>query len=199
MEIPTVINTQKALFSKIEFVDYDVLVPFVCLKCGRCCKTYMPHIPEKDMPALARFLRWSMEDMFNSYSARFRENISSHRKPCIFLNEDNLCRLYNNPLWPPVCRLYPFSFGGSDKSCPGYQDHHRFIVILTTIDVPCQIYDSSFCPNLSLRRIPSHKWHEIIDIFLNGRPSSEMEHKFIAWNRWRVIRSRLLWGYAASL
>ncbi|MEN6317951.1 MAG: YkgJ family cysteine cluster protein [Syntrophaceae bacterium] len=199
MEISTVINTTKELFSKIEFADYDVLIPFICLKSGRCCKTYMPHIPEKDMPTLALYLHWPMEDMFNSYSVRFRENISSHRKPCIFLNEDNLCRLYNHPLRPPVCRSYPFSYEGSDESCPGYQEHHRLIVILTTIDVPCQIYDSSFCPNLSLRRIPSHKWREIIDFLWDSKLSSELEHKFIAWNHWRVIRSRLLWEYAASL
>jgi Fe-S-cluster containining protein len=151
------------------------------------------------MPEIARYLRWPMEDMFNSYSVRFRENISSHRKPCIFLNENNLCRLYNHPMRPPVCRSYPFSYEGSDESCPGYQEHHRLIVILTTIDIPCQIYDSSFCPNFNLRRIPSHKWHEIIDILRSEKLSSDMKHKFITWNRWRVIRSRLLWEYAASL
>jgi Fe-S-cluster containining protein len=198
MEIPTVINTKKDLFSKIEFPDYDVLVPFICLKTGRCCKTYMPHVPEKDMQSFAHFLHWSMEDMFDSYSTCFRKSISSHREPCIFLNKDNRCRIYDHPLRPTVCTLYPFSYGGSDESCPGYQEHHRLIIILTTIEIPCQIYDSSFCPNPSLRRIPSHKWHEIIDILRNGRMSSEMEHTFIAWNHWRATRSRLSWEHAAS-
>lgn len=183
MEIHTVINTKKELFSKIEFPNYDVLVPFICLKTGRCCKTYMPHVSEKDVLAIAHFLHWSVEDTFNSYSACFRKCVSSHPEPCIFLNKDNLCRIYDHPLRPPVCKLYPFSYESSDESCPGYKEHHRLVIVLTTIDTPSQIYDSSFCPSLSLRRIPSHKWDEIIDIFRSGKPSPELEHKFVAWNR----------------
>src|SRR5512137_2451002 len=98
MDIPTLINTEKELFSKIEFSEYDVLVPFICLKTGRCCKTYMPHVPEMDVLAIARFLHWSEEDTFSRYSACFRKCIASHPEPCIFLNKNNLCRIYNHPL-----------------------------------------------------------------------------------------------------
>ena len=182
MDIPTLINTEKELFSKIEFSDYDVLVPFICLRSGRCCRTYMPHVPEKDVLAIARFLHWSEEATFSRYSACFRKCVASHAEPCIFLSRDNLCRIYNHPLRPSVCKLYPFSYESSDVTCPGYREHHRLIAVLTAFDTPSQIYDSSFYPNLSLRPVPLYKWEDIIDIFRSGKPSPELEHKFIAWN-----------------
>ena len=182
MDIPTLINTERELFSKIEFSEYDVLVPFICLKNGRCCKTYMPHVPEMDVLAIARFLHWSEEDTFSRYSACFRKCIASHAEPCIFLNENNLCRIYDHPLRPPVCKLYPFSYESSDVRCPGYQEHRRLVAVLTAFGTPYQIYDSSFCPDLSLRPLPFYKWKDVIDIFRSCNPSPELEHKFIAWN-----------------
>lgn len=198
MDIPTLIDTDMELFSKIEFSDYDVLVPFICLKTGRCCKTYMPHIPEKDMLAIARFLRWSEEDTFSRYNACFRKCLASHPEPCIFLNKNSLCQIYNHPLRPSVCMLYPFSYRSSDESCPGYKEHQRLIAILTAFDAPSRIYDSSFCPNLSLRPIPSYKWKDIIDIFRSGKPSPESEHKFIAWNRRKTPYLQTSWVHAAT-
>jgi hypothetical protein len=50
------IEKNKYLFSKIELADYDIVVPFVCRRDGSCCRTYMSHIPEKDLIEFADYL-----------------------------------------------------------------------------------------------------------------------------------------------
>ena len=178
----SVINQKKGLFSKIEGAAYDILVPFVCLKTGRRCKSYMPGIPERNLMEIAHDLHQDEGELFGAYMSCFRKSITSHPEPCIFLDEKNLCRIYEHPLRPDVCRLYPFSFSGADGNCPGYQEHKRFLTILSHHSSPCQIYDASFCPNLEVRRIPDQAWPEILNNFQAGKPFAEMEKKFIEWN-----------------
>jgi Fe-S-cluster containining protein len=179
--LPT-INPQKDLFSKIEAVAYDILVPFVCVKTGGCCSIYMPLIPERHLMQIAHDLHQDEGELFDAYMSRFRKNMTSHPEPCIFLDQHNLCRIYEHPLRPDVCRLYPFSYEGGAEKCPSYQEHKRLLKILFQHCPLCQIYDASFCPNLDVRRIPDQDWPEILEIFRAGRPFAEMERKFIEWN-----------------
>ncbi len=178
----SVINQEKGLFSKIEGAEYDILVPFVCLKTGRRCKSYMPGIPERNIMEIAHDLHQDEGDLFAAYMSCFRKSMTSHPEPCIFLDKNNLCRIYEHPLRPAVCRLYPFSFGGADKICPGYREHFRLVELLIGRESPCQIYDASFCPNLNLRRIPDQDWPEILETFQASGPSADLEKKFIEWN-----------------
>jgi Fe-S-cluster containining protein len=182
LNITDVIDMGNGLFSKIEGNTYDILVPFVCLKTGGCCSAYMPMMLEKDLMQLAHDLHEDEGELFGAYMSCFRKSISSHPEPCIFLDQNNLCRIYKHPLRPAVCRLYPFSYGGGGEKCPSYREHKRFMTILSHHSPPCQIYDASFCPNLDLRRIPDQDWPEILEIFRAGRPFAEMEKKFIEWN-----------------
>lgn len=182
LEIKDVTDAGKSLFTKIEGVQYDILVPFVCLKTGRRCKSYMPGIPEKNLMILARDLHREEADLFREYSLCYRKSMTSHPVSCIFQSENNLCLIYNHPLRPDVCRLYPFSYGGADETCPGYQEHRRLVERLVGRESPCQIYDASFCPNHDLRRIPDQNWYEILETFRAGRPFAELEKKFIEWN-----------------
>ena len=64
MEIKDVIYIGKSLFTKIEGVKYYILVPFVCLKTGGCCKVYMPLIPERNLMEIAHDLRQDEEELF---------------------------------------------------------------------------------------------------------------------------------------
>ena len=178
----SVIDPKKGLFSKIECQRYDILVPFVCLKTGRRCKSYMPSIPERNLVILARDLHREEAVLFREYSLCYRKSMTFHPVPCIFLSENNLCLIYNHPLRPDVCRLYPFSFGGADEICPGYQEHRRLFELLIGRESPCRIYDSSFCPTLNLRHIPDQDWSEILEIFQKGNPQTELEQRFIEWN-----------------
>lgn len=182
MEIKNITDIGKGLFSKIEGVEYDILVPFVCLKTGGCCSVYMPLIPERNLMIIAHDLHQDEGELYNACTSRFRENMTSHPEPCIFLDENNLCRIYEHPLRPAVCRLYPFSYGGGGDKCPSYQEHKRFLTMLIHHSPPRQIYDASFCPNPDVRRIPDQDWPEILKIFQTGRSFAELEKKFIEWN-----------------
>lgn len=182
MNITDVIDLRKDLFSKIEGADHDILVPFVCLKTGGCCSVYMPLIPENNLMQIAHDLHEDEGKLYNACMSRFLKNMTSHPEPCIFLDQNNLCRIYKHPLRPAVCRLYPFSFGGGGDKCPSYREHKRLLTILMDRSAPCRIYDASFCPNHDLRRIPDQNWSEILEVFQAGRPYAEMEKKFIEWN-----------------
>jgi Fe-S-cluster containining protein len=179
--LPT-IDPKKGLFSKIEGVAWDILVPFVCLKTGGCCSIYMPLIPERNLMQIAHDLRQDESELFSAYMSRFRKNMTSRPEPCIFLDQNNLCRIYEHPLRPAVCRSYPFSYGGGAEKCPGYREHKRLLSTLVHHTHPCQIYDVSFCPNMEVRRIPDHNWPQILEIFQRGRPFRDMKEKFIEWN-----------------
>lgn len=176
------IDLKEDLFSKIECLSYDILVPFVCMKTGGCCSIYMPLIPESNLMQIAHDLHRDENELFDAYMSRFRKNITSHPEPCIFLDEYNLCGIYEHQLRPSVCRLYPFSYGGGSQKCPSYREHNRLLTILADHNAPCQIYDASFCPNTELRRISDQDWSEILEIFQRGRPFREMKEKFIEWN-----------------
>lgn len=151
----SIIDPEKGIFSKLEYGKYDILVPFVCLKTGRRCKSYTPSIPEWNLMVIAHDLHH---------------------------DENELCVNYNHPLRPSVCRLYPFSYEGADETCPGYQKHKHLVTVLIDHTPPCRIYDASFCPNLTLRLVPDQDWPEILEIFQGGGPCPEMEKKFIEWN-----------------
>lgn len=182
MKQTTAFDPKKDLFSKIETVGYDILVPFVCVKTGGCCSVYMPLIPESNLMQIAHDLHEDPNDLFDACMARFRTNMTTHPEPCIFLDESDLCRIHEHPLRPSVCRLYPFSYGGGAEKCPSYREHKRFLEILIDHSPPLQIYDASFCPNIEVRRIPDLDWPTILKIFQAGRPFPELEQKFIEWN-----------------
>jgi Fe-S-cluster containining protein len=182
LRIQDVIDIKTVLFSKIEGPAYDILVPFVCLKTGGCCSIYMPLIPERDLMEIAHDLHQDEGELFGAYMSCFRKSISTRPEPCIFLDQNNLCRIYEHSLRPSVCRLYPFSYGGGAERCPSHQQHKRFLSILSRHIPLCQIYDASFCPNLDARRIPDQDWPEILETFRKGRPRPELEKKFIEWN-----------------
>lgn len=182
MNITDLIDIKNDLFSKIEGGTYDILVPFVCLKTGGCCSVYMPLIPENNLMKIAHDLHQDENELFAAYMVRFRKNMTTHPEPCIFLDENNLCRIYEHPLRPDVCRLYPFSYNGAAEKCPSYREHKRFLTILIHHRPPCLIYDASFCPNRNMRRIPHGEWPGILEAFRSGGPFAELEKKFIEWN-----------------
>jgi Fe-S-cluster containining protein len=182
MERIPAFDPKKDLFSKIEAVGYDILVPFVCVKTGGCCSVYMPLIPERHLMQIAHDLHEDEGELFDACMTRFRTNMTTHPKPCVFLDENNLCRIYEHALRPLVCRLYPFSYGGGSEKCPSYQEHKRFLTLLAHHSAPCSIYDASFCPNRDVRRIPERHWPGILESFLKGKPFPEMEKKFMEWN-----------------
>ena len=176
------LNTRVVIFTKIEMPGYDIVVPFVCRKCGTCCMTFIPRISVEDLMAVAKYLKWSPEDLVKNHNDIYLKRLRGKPEPCIFLNDQRLCMIYSHPLRPDVCRLYPFSFGGTDADCDAYLEHTRVVQILLTDEKSFEIYDASFCPNCDVRLIPDSNWPEICRKLKLSNASSEMIRDFLILN-----------------
>ncbi len=149
------------IFTKIELPGYDIAIPFICRKCGTCCMTYIPRIPAEDLMIISRYLKWPPQDLIYRHTEVYLKRLRGKPEPCIFLNDQKLCRIYNNPLRSADCRLYPFSYGRTDADCAAYLEHTRVVEALLMNEKSFEIYDASFCPNPDVRLIPDSKWPEI--------------------------------------
>jgi Fe-S-cluster containining protein len=177
------IVTDRYLFTKIELADYDIVIPFVCCRDGDCCRSYMPHISEKDLSDIADFLGRPSNGLFLEYMICLRKNATLNHGPCIFLTSENICLIYTHPLRPQVCRLYPFSYGTKTIECSGYRDHERFVTAFLSGQSRYDLYDASFCPNRSHRSIPKQNWDTAWHILGKNHASSSMKAVFKSLNR----------------
>lgn len=77
-----------------------------CLECANCCKTSSPIITNKDIDRISSFLRMKAGDFVVQYLRIDEdEDYVFCQIPCVFLNEDNTCRIYEYR--PKACREYP--------------------------------------------------------------------------------------------
>ena len=154
-------STRDVIFTKIELPGHDIAVPFVCRKCGTCCMTYIPGFKADDLVTISRYLKWPPADLIYQHTEGYLKRIRGKPEPCIFLTNQKLCRIYKHPLRPSDCRLYPFSYGGTDADCAAYLEHTRVVKALLINEKSFDIYDASFCPNPDVRLMPASKWPEI--------------------------------------
>jgi Fe-S-cluster containining protein len=84
----------------------DVFEKIDCLQCANCCKTTSPIFRDVDIERLAKRLRTSVADFQSNY-LRLDEDQDYvlQSSPCVFLNEDNTCSVYEDR--PKACREYP--------------------------------------------------------------------------------------------
>lgn len=170
------------LFTKIRFADYDVIVPFVCERCGWCCDHYIPRLSERDILRIATDRHWQADEILRQYMEDYDEKVHGHPGRCPFLGTDGLCAIHGHPLRPEVCRLYPFSFLDGDERCPSFRDHRRIVAALTRDAGAFELFDSSFCPEIELRPIPNRSWPAIRRRFLEADPPVEAIPPFMAFN-----------------
>jgi Fe-S-cluster containining protein len=169
------------LFSKIIFKDYDLIIPFVCWRTGKRCRTFMPHISDNDLEEIACYLHKKGEDIQAQYKECIRMKHTATPLPCIFLNRNkNECTIYS--LRPDCCRLYPFSFGGGDPNCPGYQEHLNMVETMVAGCSDYTVYDSSFYPHEESRSVPAGEWKKLLRKFMGAKPSASMAQAFIDLN-----------------
>ncbi len=171
------------LFTKIRFTDFDVLVPYVCERCGWCCEHYLPRFTESEILRIAEDAHRLRDETLRQYLEGYEKKRHGRDVSCIFLLANGLCGIHNHPLRPEVCRLYPFSFRDCDERCPSYRDHRRIVSALTRDAGAFELYDSSFCPETGLRPVPEDLWPAIIRRFLDADPPVEVIAPFFAFNR----------------
>ena len=77
-------------------------VNFECEKCGYCCTATNVHLFKQD---IERIQNKGHRDFYEPSQSGYRIK-GSKTKKCIFLGEDNRCKIYE--IRPFVCREYPF-------------------------------------------------------------------------------------------
>ena len=175
-------STSGLLFTKIELPGHDIAVPFICRKCGTCCMTYIPRFKAEDLMTISQYLKWPPADLIYHHSDGYLKRLRGKPEPCIFLNDQKLCIIYNHPIRPSDCRLYPFSYGGTDADCAAYLEHTRVVKALLMNEKSFEIYDASFCPNPDVRLIPDSKWPEIRRTLRLSNVSREMIRALLILN-----------------
>ncbi|MDH5654720.1 MAG: YkgJ family cysteine cluster protein [Spirochaetia bacterium] len=106
---------------------------FECNGCGDCCRGGgNVHFSEDELHDLKEFLKLSEEQWLHLKDKliQFKKNelfVHSSSKACIFIDRDNLCRIY--PVRPLQCRSYPYwssvfesnkELKYHQKKCPGF-------------------------------------------------------------------------------
>jgi Fe-S-cluster containining protein len=170
------------LFTKIEFLHFDLVIPFICRQCGACCRTYTPMMSAENLAAIARHLHIPENELFSRHEECRLRYIAGRPRPCPF-NEEKRCLIYRHPLRPDVCRLYPFSFGRPKiRGCPGYDEHTRMVDAFLDGETDYEIYDSSFCPAPSRRRPSETEWERLRLALTGADPSRLAVRRFIRMN-----------------
>lgn len=77
-----------------------------CTQCAACCISSPPLINPSDAKRISRHLGISAKQFYNKYTIEDTNGeISMAQVPCIFLSDQNLCKIY--AIRPEACKGYP--------------------------------------------------------------------------------------------
>ena len=96
---------QMQMYKIIELRDFDVLLPFVCRKCGSCCHGFAPQIIAEDLPRIGQHIGKPSEEIMKLHKEAYRKKFTDSPINCSFLNNKNQCSIYS--MRPEPCQLYP--------------------------------------------------------------------------------------------
>lgn len=106
--------------------NQKVFIPFVCKRCGECCRKVSVHPYEIDFGKVADYLHVSLKELANRYLtvATATNGKTVNHKPCPFL-KGNDCTIY--PVRPSPCKSYPVftDCGSRGIVCLGDQEVRR--------------------------------------------------------------------------
>ncbi|MBC8432542.1 MAG: YkgJ family cysteine cluster protein [Desulfobacterales bacterium] len=166
----------------IELRNYDFLLPFICYKCGSCCRKYTPQIYADNIPLISEFLDISENELIKSHEASY---FSEPQNDCPFLTENNLCSIY--PFRPSNCRLYPLKtdLHAADVHCPGYSE----IRCIWEEFAKRRKYFALIDPNVNkgavIRKASKKEWPKLLKTFFRCNPSPQMISEFKKMNEIR--------------
>ncbi|MBA4397444.1 MAG: hypothetical protein C0394_08695 [Syntrophus sp. (in: bacteria)] len=108
--------------------EYDILVPFVCHRCGACCRKYEPVVEFELLPEIARGLGASI-DVIQDRLLNDRLSHSAGRPTdCCFLDPLH-ARCFIYAVRPTECRQFPplTGVGAGVVDCPGYREYRSVL------------------------------------------------------------------------
>ena len=93
-------------------LDQEVFATISCLDCANCCKTTPAILTENDIRRMAKSLKLPPRTFRRKYVIEDIGGELSFRKvPCVFLEPDNTCKLYEQR--PESCRDFPHTASGA--------------------------------------------------------------------------------------
>jgi Fe-S-cluster containining protein len=97
-----------------------------CTKCANCCKTLDVVVDDADVKRLAEELKVSVKSFEHKYVAmRVGREKFLKGQPCVFLGDDNACRVYEHR--PQACRDFPYLHAKDFRS--------RSLTMLANVDL----------------------------------------------------------------
>ncbi|MEN6464279.1 MAG: YkgJ family cysteine cluster protein [Syntrophaceae bacterium] len=170
------------IFTKVQFPDFDIYLPFQCQMCGSCCSRYMPRFSWRDLLELSIYYGASEHDLFRSYEQSFSLQLKGRETRCIFMR-GTACSIYEHRLRPQACILFPFSFQYANiRDCPGHDVHLQLLHTMLKGESGYSIFDSSFCPAAPFRAPPETQANKFWGRFIGLRPSPMLVRKYLVIN-----------------
>jgi Fe-S-cluster containining protein len=164
--------------------DYDIRVPFVCFRCGKCCREVSVRPAPADVPIIADFLGISVEQLVSQYLGEIVKveggviefKRTKRWKPCPFLSPSSTCTIY--AVRPYACRSFPVRTDAGDLGigCSGYKQIYRVMsAIGCGIPYTCGSKSSG-------KRPEEQEWPRIWRKFMKAKPTKEMITAFAKLN-----------------
>lgn len=167
---------------------FSVFIPFVCKRCGECCRKIGVSLCNIDVAAAAKYLNVTEKEVVEGYTGKViscdeekieYEKSSVLRLPCPFLR-GNECLIY--PVRPFVCAAFPVGtrLGDHGIGCPGKREATRALRAvkkgLSYTKTP-PTFEPKVC------QIPPERWDKILAKYLRSNPSKEALKLFLKFNR----------------
>ncbi len=166
----------------IEYSEYDVIIPFICHRCGNCCRTFYPSIDPEMLPEVARVLNTPIAVIQAQLGADCEAHNAGTPTDCYFLEPaDNTCRIHE--VKPEACRLFPSltDTGLGKVDCPGYREFKNIVGELSKNSGFTRIRKPT--ASEKLRRIPDHKRQYILLKLEKLNATELFIQKFLVMNK----------------
>ena len=85
----------------------ELFLNYNCNKCRNCCREYSASFEEKEIGAVANFLKMAEEEFKDKYIKEDFGEYQLNVRPCCFLKDDGSCEI--EACKPENCRDYPFT------------------------------------------------------------------------------------------
>ena len=157
----------------IEVSHYDVVVPFVCHRCGNCCRNYYPGIEMEMLPEIANIINTPIPHIQARLGEDCDANNAGRPKDCCFLEQGtNRCLIYS--IRPDGCRLFPTltKTGIGKVDCPGYREFDAVVQVISGHKNYVGIRDA--IPFGKRRHVPDAEWKVLLKKMETARASAIM-------------------------